>query len=287
MEDKKMLIAVPTDFSKEALCATTHAAKIAEAGNGSIVLIHVLNREFKSKMKKEDRSVDDVRAQLEKDCEHVKNNLGISASFEMPEGSIFTAIGETAEQKKATLMVMGTHGVVGLEQRILGAWALRVVADSPAPVIIVQSKNPTDHGYKKVMVTADYNKESKQLAVHAIGMAKIFGGEVILFEGKESDEFLAKQTKLNAQFCQKLCNANGVTNRIIQQTEGNYHKELIKKAVAENVDLICIMSRKDMDLKTVFLGDDEQWLINNEAQIPVMCVNPTQTFGITNMVLNP
>lgn len=287
MEDKKMLVAVPTDFTKEAQCATTHASTIAKAGNGSIMLIHVLNREFKSKMKKEDRSEDDVRAQLVKDCENVKNTFGIPATYELPEGSIFSAIGETAEAKNATLMVMGTHGVVGLEQKILGAWALRVVSDSPAPVIIVQSKNPAEHGYKKVMVTSDYNKESKQLALHAIGMAKIFGGEVILFEGTESDEFLSKQTKLNVQFCQKLCNANGVANRVIQQSESNYHKELVKKAVSENVDLICIMSRKDMDLKTVFLGDDEQWLINNEAQIPVMCVNPSQTFGITNMVLNP
>ena len=282
-----MLIAVPTDFTKQAECATTHAAKIAQAGNGSIMLIHVLNREFKSKMKKEDRSEEDVREQLTKDCESVKNIYNIPASFELPEGSIFSAIGDTAEEKKASLMVMGTHGVVGLEQRILGAWALRVVSDSPAPVIIVQSKNPADYGYKKVMVTADYNKESKQLATHAIGMAKIFGGEVILFEGKESDEFLAKQTMLNVQFCQKLCVANGVANRVITQTESNYHKEMINVAVAENVDLICIMSRKDMDLKTVFLGDDEQWLINNEAQIPVMCVNPNQTFGVTNMVLNP
>ena len=41
------------------------------------------------------------------------------------------------------------------------------------------------------------------------------------------------------------------------------------------------------DKREVFFGDDEQWLINNEAQIPVMCVNPAQRFGITNMVLNP
>lgn len=282
-----MLIAVPTDFTKEAECATFHAAAIAKAGNGSITLIHVLNREFKSKMKKEDRSPEDVKQELGKSCEFIKNTFGVDADFEMPEGSIFSAIGETAGKKDATLMVMGTHGVVGLEQRILGAWALRVVADSPAPVIIVQNRLPSEGGYKKVMLTADYNKESKQLAMQAIGMAKIFGGEVILFESHETDEFLAKQTKLNVQFCEKLCAANGVAYRTLLQEEGNYHKELIKRAVAENVDLICIMSRKDMDLKTVFLGDDEQWLINNEAQIPVMCVNPAQRFGITNMVLNP
>lgn len=282
-----MLIAVPTDFTKEAECATLHAAAIAKASQGSVTLIHVLNREFKNKMKKEDRSEDDVRTELAQNCEYIKTDLGIPADFVLTEGSIFSAIGEAAHQKNAALMVMGTHGVVGLEQRLLGAWALRVVSDSPVPVIVVQSKGPAEHGYKKVMVTADYNKESKHLALHAIGVAKTFGGEVVLFEGRESDEFLGKQTKLNVQFCQNLCEANGVKHRTILQNEGNYHRELMHTAVAENVDLVCIMSRKDMDLKTVFFGDDEQWLINNEAQIPVMCVNPTQRFGITNMVLNP
>lgn len=282
-----MLIAVPTDFTKQAECATRHAATIAKAGQGSVTLIHVLNREFKNKMKKEDRSEEDVRAELEKNCTDVKNNLGVPADYVLTEGSIFSAIGEAADQKNATLMVMGTHGVVGLEQKLLGAWALRVVSDSPVPVIVVQSKDPAAHGYKKVMVTADYNKESKQLALQAIGMAKVFDGEVILFESKESDEFLSKQTKLNVQFCENLCKANGVKYRTLLQEDGNYHRGLIRTAVAENIDLICIMSRKDMDLKTVFFGDDEQWLINNEAQIPVMCVNPTQRFGITNMVLNP
>lgn len=282
-----MLIAVPTDFTKQAECAVLHAAAIAKTGAGSVTLIHVLNREFKNKMKKEDRTEEDVRAELEKNCEYITHTLGVPADYEMPEGSIFSAIGEAANQKNADLMLMGTHGVVGLEQKLLGAWALRVVSDSPVPVIVVQSKGPAEHGYKKIVMTADYNKESKQLAQQAIGMAKLFGGEVILFESNESDEFLSKQTKLNVQFCQNLCNVNGVAHRTVLQEKDNYHRELVQTAVAENADLICIMSRKDMDLKTVFFGDDEQWLINNEAQIPVMCVNPAQRFGITNMVLNP
>lgn len=282
-----MRIVVPTDFTAQAACATNHATSIAKAAGGSITLVHVLNREFKNKMKKEDRSEEDVRQTLEKDCADIKAQSGVPADFKLTEGSIFSAIGETAETIEASLMVMGTHGVVGLEQKILGAWALRVVSDSPAPVIIVQSKNPEPAGYKKIMVALNYNKESKNLAQQAISMAKVFGGEVILFEGSESDEFLGKQTKLNLQFSESLCEKNGVAHKTIPQTESNYYKELIKKAVSENVDLVCIMSRNDMDLKTVLLGDDEQWVINNEAQIPVMCVNPTQNFGFANMVLNP
>jgi len=282
-----MLITVPTDFTKEAACAVEHAATIAKKSSGGVSLVHVLNKEFKNKMKKTDRTEEDVKKELTDECQKIKVNHGIEANYVLPEGSIFSAIGDATEALKAKLMVMGTHGVVGIEQKLLGAWALRVVSDSPVPVIIVQNKNPKPEGYKKVMVTADYNTESKQLAIHAIGMAKLFGGEVILFEGKESDEFLRNKTKLNAQFCANLCEANGVKHRIIVQEGGNYHEEMLREATAGDVDLICIMSRKDMDLKTVFLGDDEQRIINNESQIPVMCVNPAQQFGITNMVLNP
>ena len=287
MENRKMIITVPTDFTKEAECAAVHAVTIASKANGMITLVHVLNRESKKNLKKTEKTEEDLKAILKKDCDKIRSGFGVEANFVLPEGSIFSAIGDSSEALGAKLVVMGTHGVVGLEQKLLGAWALRVVSDSPVPVIIVQNKWPDAEGYKKVMVTADYNKESKQLVTHAIGMAKLFGGEVLIFEGKEGDEFLSRQTQNNTQFCVRLCEANGVKYRVIKQAGSDYNNEMLKTAVTENVDLICIMSRKDMDLKNVILGDAEQRIINNEAQIPVMCANPAQKFGITNMVLNP
>lgn len=287
MENRKMHIIVPTDFTKEAECAVAHAAAIASKANGSITLVHVLNRESKKNLKKTDKTEGDLKTALKKDSEKIKSDFGVEANFVLPEGSIFSAIGDATEVLGGRLMVMGTHGVVGLEQKLLGAWALRVVSDSPVPVIIVQNKWPDAEGYKKVMVTADFNKESKQLVIHAIGMAKLFNGEVILFEGKESDEYLNKQTQNNTLFCVRLCVANGVKHQIIKQQGNDYNSEMLRTAVTENVDLICIMSRKDLDLKTVILGDAEQRIVNNDAQIPVMCANPAQQFGVTNMVLNP
>lgn len=287
MENTVSPIVVPTDFTKEAQCAINHAVAIAKSQNTGIVLVHVLNREFKNKMKKEDRSEEDVRKELESIATSITTEHGIPASYRLPEGSIFSAIGETAEELKASLMVMGTHGVVGLEQKILGAWALRVVADSPAPVVIVQNRNPLAEGYKKVFVTMDFNKEAKHLTFQAIAIVKNFGGEVILFQGNEKDPFISNQIQNNVVFSQQLCEANSVAFRVITQEGSDFHKDFVKAAVTENADMLCIMSRKDLDLKTVFLGDDEQWIINNDAQIPVMCVNPAQNYGFSNMVLRP
>lgn len=166
-ENKKNLIAVPVDFTKRSDCAIKHAAKIAKTCGDEILLIHIINRESKTKLKKEGGDAEEVAlAKLQTLCNEIEKKHGVKANFTAPEGSIFTDIGKVTEESEARMMVMGTHGVVGLEQKILGAWALKVVTSSPVPVIIVQEKNPSEQGYKNILFPVDYNKESRQMLLH-------------------------------------------------------------------------------------------------------------------------
>jgi len=284
----KKIIAVPTDFTERANCAISHAASIAKAGNAEILLIHVINRETKSKLKKAGADAELIIKKLKEECARIHQNWGIKATYAAPEGSIFTDIGTTTEESGAYLMVMGTHGVVGLEQKLLGAWALKVVTSSPAPVIIVQDKLPKSSGYEKIVFPVDYNKESKQMLFHIVSVAKTFNSEVLLFVANESDSFLARNVQANLAFAEKILKANKVAFSEHQQApETDFNKELVKFAVASDADLMSIMSKKDNDIAAVILGDNEQKIINNEAQIPVMCVNPLHVNYDSNVVLNP
>jgi hypothetical protein len=79
---------------------------------------------------------------------------------------------------------------------------------------------------KKVTVKADYDKESKQLITHAIGMAKFFGGKVLIFEGKGGEEFPPRQTQ--KKFCFRICEADGVNIGLLKKQEAGMTTECSK-----------------------------------------------------------
>lgn len=176
-------------------------------------------------------------------------------------------------------MVMGTHGVIGLNQKVLGAWAIKVTTSSPVPVVIVKKKKAATHGYKKIVLPMDGSKEVKQKVFHAIVMAKIFDAEVKIYAKYESDEFIANQVKKNVGFAKSFLGKNNISHSEEAGIKGNYVKELLKYSTKEKADLLLIMTEQEEDLVIEFIiGPDNEKIINNEAQIPVMCVNPDLTY---------
>jgi len=58
---------------------------------------------------------------------------------------------------------------------------------------------------------------------------------------------------------------------------------VVRHATAISSDLIVISSRPDeVNIVELFFGRTEEELINNEAMIPVMCVNPHQDLSHLN-----
>lgn len=55
-------------------------------------------------------------------------------------GEPFNDICRTAEDEKADLIIMGSHGRTGLRHVLLGSVAERVVRHAPCPVLIVGKK---------------------------------------------------------------------------------------------------------------------------------------------------
>ncbi len=276
MAEKNHIILVPTDFTQAAATAIQHAATIAKVAGDEIRLIHVVNSDTKAKLKKAGESLDDLNAKMAAEVAMIEKTYGLKAGQHLREGSIFTTIGEVAEEIGARLMVMGTHGVVGM-QHITGAWAVRVITSSPVPMIIVQKKKAADHGYKTIVTPIDGSKETKQKVIHIVDIAKTFGSEVKLFGSFESDEFINNAKNNNIAWAENLLKKNGVPYTVAQANKsgGDHAKQTIKYASEQNADLIVILTDdSEVSVKGFVIGADHERVINNDAQIPVMCVNP-------------
>jgi nucleotide-binding universal stress UspA family protein len=174
---------------------------------------------------------------------------------------------------------MGTHGMRGM-QFLTGSRALKIVTESSVPFIVVQERDIRDHGYHKLVVPLDLHKETKQKLSLVADMAKYFGSKVHLISPGETDEFLRNQLERNILFAQDYLQDKGIPYEveITENKSDDFVRDLLKYAAGIDADLICIMNFYDNSIMSFFSSNYEQQVITNEAQIPVLCVNPVDTY---------
>lgn len=266
---KKHIILVPTDFTKVAECALSHALKLAEGYNSEVILLHVLSKQ---------EDLEAVKTKIVALAESTTKSSGIHVSGVVRVGNIFDDIGEAASEMSAKIIVMGTHGAKGM-QRLTGSYALKVITNSTVPFIIVQDKGIKDTGYDDIVVPLDLAKETKQKLKFASEIAKHFNSKIHLIVPNESDEYFVNQLKRNIIFAKKYLAENGINSSTKVAESSNFVKEVVKYASSIDADLISIMNLQNDGITGLFGGGSEQQLITNEAKIPVMCVNPRDTGG--------
>jgi nucleotide-binding universal stress UspA family protein len=174
-------------------------------------------------------------------------------------------------------------------QHIVGANSLKVILSCEAPVIVVQKKKADYAGYKKIMVPIDHSKFGKNKIAHAVSIAKYFNAEVIIFESLEKDPHLTNLIKNNVAFASNILTQEKIrfTHHEEDLTKGNFSKQIIKHSAEVDADLIVITSQHDTDtIGDFFFGNHEVEIINNDAQIAVMCVNPVQNSNVSVVGVN-
>ena len=270
MSGKTNKILVPTDFTRVADNAIGHAMKLAAHTKGEVYLLHVVPSQ---------NDVEDTRRKLELEVARAqKLDASVPVHKLVRVGSIFDDIGDAAAEIDAALIVMGTHGMRGM-QFLTGSRALRVITSSNVPFIIVQERPIKEGGYDSIVVPLDLHKETRQKLTVVADMARTFQSKVHLITPKEEDEFLHKQLVNHIKFANQYLDERGIAHdaTIADQDSGDFVEAVVKHAVAVDADLIAIMNLSQGNIFGVLGVPYEQEVITNEAQIPVMCMNPRET----------
>ncbi len=278
------VVLVPVDFTEASDCAINHAISIAKAGGHEISLVHVLDATSKDKLKKEGKIAADIEEQLLDECERIATADGLKCSYNLVEGSIFKDIEETGKQLGSVWQVMGTHGVVGLEQKLLGSFAIKVITSSHCPTIVTQKKHISPHGYKKIIFPVEAAAESKHKLWPTIKMAVQFNAEVLIYSRTETDEYLQNHVKLNVFHAERHFKENGIacSSTAFDPNDGSFADQLIKFTALHEADLVVIVTTSGKSVTEFIIGKEEEKIINNDLQVPVMCVNPVAgIFSIT------
>lgn len=269
------IVLIPTDFSEVCDNAVHHGVELARSLKYQVTVLHVINRETKSKLRKEDLDITYIEQKLDDYKKRYAAIPDVKINTMHVEGSIFSAINEVAIDIKANMMVLGTHGKKGL-QHLFGSYALKVVLESPVPVIVVQKKN-YGSGYKEIVFPVSNDVEPRQKVQWAKLISKLFNAKVHLFQSLEKDPVMNERLNIITKQITDIFDESGLEYSVTVADETtDYADQVLSFAVTTDAKLIMIMTRPNVDLPGFSLAGWDERLMFNEAQIPVMCINPVE-----------
>ena len=274
MEQERKSIMVTWDFSAVSYNALKHAIKLAHILKNKIVLFHIIN---------EATEEESARKKLEEAAENIKKDLGEEVSYVVHHGKIFKEIADFAskEENNINFVVMGTHGIKG-GQKLFGSWALKVVAGSSVPFIVVQDLPPKKDRYTDIVFPIDFRSENKEKLQWAIFLGKYLNSKIHLYKAPGLDKNLEKKVNINLNFAIRFLIQNNIEYEIHSASKsgaGHFQKELLAFCKKISADLILITTTKHITKIDYIFGAKEQYLIANKEKIPVMCVNPKSNFA--------
>ncbi|MBI5219310.1 MAG: universal stress protein [Bacteroidia bacterium] len=259
---KKLLVAL--DFSELTEMVVENAAVLAKKINIGLELIHIENNKQKQK---------EATGKLKMIEENTTNRYGIPVISTIKEGSIFSTISDYANELKPPFVVMGTHGIKGM-QKIFGSKALKVIVGSSVPFWVVQ-KPPKSDDIKNIILPIDYTFESKEKLNIVKFLSYFYKFKVNIVTPNLKDQALRNKIKNNLTHVDKILEERKIEYEIvIGADKGDMADAVNKVAGSMNADLIIVTSTKNIGWNDYIFGAPEQKVIPNQYKIPVICVNP-------------
>jgi nucleotide-binding universal stress UspA family protein len=274
MEQERKSIMVTWDFSAVSYNALKHAIKLAHILKNNIILFHIVN---------DPSEEEGATKRMAETAEEIKKDLGEEVGYFVHSGNIFKEISDYAsnEENNINFAVMGTHGMKG-GQKLFGSWALKVVAGSTVPFIVVQDQPPDKDRYTDIVFPIDFKSENKEKLQWAIFLGKYLNSKIHLYKAPVSDKNLQKKVNVNLNFAIRFLIQNNIDYEIHSSSKSGstgFQKDLVAFCKKINADLILITTTKHITKFDYIFGAKEQMLIANNEKIPVMCVNPKSNFA--------
>lgn len=177
-----------TDFSVAGDAALAWAERLAGPTKARVIGIHVvpvvpvayggLGFDYSVLsdvlIRQKEAAMDTLKDQL-----HGLQRHGQESEASVEEGGAVTRIVETAEEKKADLIVMGTRSLSPLKRFFVGSTAIGVIRTSKVPVLTVR-RRPGPGGVRRILVTTDLSAASWKAYRFARALADRHGAELHL-----------------------------------------------------------------------------------------------------------
>ena len=291
-------ILVPIDLSEESYRALEFAIPLAQRFGAAVHVVHVYEgaRQLSSIATAPVLWRDEEIAW--RLAEQVRRRFGTRPRTEnchIRLGKPFQEIVATAQEVKADLIVMATHGHGGLKHLALGSTAEKAIRHSPCPVLVVReaTRGPIKTAMEgivleKILVPVDFSECSKEGARYASAFATTVGADLLVMHVTHPADYtaldanrippewpeLVKTARLAAEdeldeFVNFLPLAGIAADT--QVAVGTPIEKLVEASARPDIDMVVTSTHGYSGLRHVLLGSTAEQLVRL-ARCPVLVV---------------
>ena len=273
-------VLVPIDFSEASLKALEFGVEMANRLNANLRILHVVNGKnyapfFDQANNAEllvDGQADTWMKKLMSDFTPRYVVANGQFDFKIREGNVTREICNQAKYDDTSLIVVGSHGISGFEDKWIGSNAYRLVSNSPCPVMLVR-KNMVWKEFKSIVMSINIKKETRTKIPVVAGVAKLFGAKVYIAGFKQSSlKYLLVSIRAAIRQAQTYMEEKaGLETESTIISGSNMPQLLLDYAKSVNGDLIAINVHSDSNpLGEIFrpFAND----VINYSELPLLVV---------------
>jgi nucleotide-binding universal stress UspA family protein len=288
-------ILCPVDFSEFSVNAYQYARSLAWHYKATLLLQHVLYpfheafAGFGSNTDSYEKACRQLRTEAEQELQlfarlHARRE--IRPQCVVQDGSVTDLILSLAEARAVSLIVMGTHGLRGIDRLMLGSVTERVLRRARCPVLAVRKPahhvtssmhDPEPVRLRKMLLCTDFSDHAHRASEYAVSMAKEYSADLTLLHVLEtfpsSTDVESATMEVLEQLFQTVpsdqrgrCTVNSMV-RI-----GKPYQQIIQLALETETDLVIMGVRGRGALDTALFGSTTYRVIQL-GSCPVLAVH--------------
>jgi nucleotide-binding universal stress UspA family protein len=194
-----------------------------------------------------------------------------------PAGTIL----RVAREAKPELIVMGTHGITGVE-RLMGSVAEEVVRKAPCAVMTIKAHGPSMFAIRRILYPTDFSESSLCAFPLACSLAQDFGARIVVLHA--CPWLTAVDTGVERQPpCGCREDSWSALRRVLamapeigvgyELAEGEPGVEIVNAAQKNHCDLIVMSTHGRTGLRRLLMGSVAEKVLR-AASCPVVTVKP-------------
>ncbi|MGA2076642.1 MAG: universal stress protein [Terriglobia bacterium] len=265
-------ILCPIDFSEFSVKAYEYAQSLAWYYRATLLLEHVTESlppmypyyAFPNAYVEISQELRTHAEQQLQDFAKTHTRGGVLPECSVNDGDVASAILDVADVQAVSLIVMGTHGLRGIDRALLGSVTDKVLRKAHCPVLAVrkpahdlvaQAGAPDIIPVQRILCCTDFSGQSEKALEYAVSLATEYGGELTLLhvlegvaESADIEDEIGK-VKASLEKCLSLeTDKNRKTKTLVRI--GSPYQQILELALESQPDLIVmgVRGRNALDL---------------------------------------
>jgi nucleotide-binding universal stress UspA family protein len=261
-----MKIAALVDLTEICKTAVEFGGLIARVSGAELILIHVADSA---------KPNDSIAGSLNELSSFARQ--GVEVKIHIDSGDFFSVIPTIIQDLTIDMVVVPTHGKVGLMQNLFGANILKLVKSLPVPSVVVQeSSNVSESAFDTILFPVGPHDDFIVKVKQTSAFAKLFGSKVVIYTVRNDIRGISDKLRSNIEAAKTYFSEADVDCEIVSEEPTGfsvgYAKHILAYGKNNGMKSISIMAKVSDDNGYIGNSDKENILLNEDA-LPVFCAN--------------